>query len=158
MIPHPRTARPEAVLPWREAKVVAVFGDHLPEALPRLRLDAERLGFNAYTVVDTGSIGNNSYKFVADLYRGASFYRLLPRRDGPLAFMRTARLFAEAIGEVVLADLRFASADRTRTMLAAADFGIAALESNRYFLVQPRGKDSHDKAVIIPFSLEGATS
>lgn len=138
-----------SMLPWRGATVIGLSGNYADEAWPNLEKDAALAGVRLRRSFDTNMIGNDSLKFVHDVYEGAGSYpaykRLLPRRDGPVEYLRSLRKTAIAHDEVVVADLRCASRFRVGTFGQFADFMVAAIEPDRYFLLTPDG-------ALVPFS------
>lgn len=137
-----RHAEP-SILPWRGANVIGLSGNYADDAWPNLKKDAAVAGARLRRSFDTNMIGNNSLKFVRDVYEVAgscpAYGGLLPRRDGPIEYLQSLRKLAIAHDEVVVADLRFASKFRVGTFGQFADFMVAAIEPNRYFLLTPDG-------------------
>lgn len=115
------------MLPWREARVVGVFGDYVGEALKGLREDAQGCGVRTITVMDTGRLEAGRFVYLQ-------------------------RRIAHAVDGRVLLDLRFAKPSRLRAMLKVADFGVAAFEGDQQFCLIAEG----DVAIPIALPSEGA--
>lgn len=93
------------MLPWREARIVGVFGEHAGEALALLKTDARGCGVRAITVVDADN---------------------LPCNVNHRQFVRRQREIANAIEAVILIDLRLVGPPRRKAILELADYGVAA--------------------------------